>query len=585
LTAHVIGAALLTLAAVFLLAKAARWCRSKWFLMWLVYYFIGLTWNGKHHEGRLTRPELIACRLGTLAVFALVMLGMLYDVTATERFLMRLSLDAVALTLMFAGALAWQWRHYRRWLRPLHLAAHQLAEIPRGRSPAPWSVNPWLRIDRDRTHVTAALPAGWPADEKDKQRLVAIIVAKTGIPNPCPSWHLAGPKPMLELNSAEPPPAKVPLVNARPYIERARSDEIVWGLGRGGVPVVTSLSGDSPHAGLSMGSGAGKSIAARAFLAQMLYRGCIGMILDYKMISHQWARDLPNVMIYRRPREIHDALCWLGGDPTRDITGEAHRRNEVALAGADMDGNVHAVVGPRLIVVCEELNATMSMLRGHWRQQRNDDRSLPQRSPALDALDAVNLMGRQVLLNLLYMGQRLSVKAIGGDGDARESIGVIAFGRFKESNWKMLAGDFPIPAKNLTPGRIQVVTDKVQECQGVFMTAAQARELALAGEVSPLPHDMPGTRAVPGGTRPAISGAEQAFVPGNEPIVPALPELVTLKEAHRDEIVSCSWEALKKASQPKRQLVSGTPFPKDRGHRGLAKLYDPQELAEWDAVR
>jgi hypothetical protein len=384
---------------------------------------------------------------------------------------------------------------------------------------------------------------------------------------------------MLELTSAEPPPARVSLADVREMIERARADEVVWGLGKRSAAVSTSLSGDSPHVGMSMASGAGKSVSARSFAAQMLFKGCLVIILDYKMISHQWAKGLPNVVIYRRANEIHEALCWLGGDPTRDIGGELERRNEVALAGADLDGNVHAVVGDRIIVICEELNATMSRLRAYWRQLRNEDKSLPQRSPALEALDAANLMGRQVLTNLVYMGQRLSVKAIGGDGDARESIGALAFGRYSASNWKMLAGDFPMPAPSRAPGRIQVVTDHVRECQQVFMTAAEARELALAGCVAVPPAGMPGTRGVAAGTRAPISGADMRFVSETEPVVLEPPGRVTLSEAVAAGIVSCSLHAVRKASQRDRDFPGGVDV------RGLAKVYDAGELALWDASR
>lgn len=569
------------LAAIWLLASFARWFRSKWFLMWIIYYLVGLRHDGRHHEGRLTRPERVGVRLGVLMVFLWIVVGMLYDPRATITGLGIFLLVLFAAVLALVARVAWMWRHYRKWLRPLHLAAHQVAEIPRGRSPVPWSVNPWLKIDRSRTRVVAALPAGWPADEKDKQRLVSTIVQKTGIPNPHPSWHLAGPKPTLMLEAVEPPPPKVllsyeirPKFTARDAIECTRSDEVVWGVGRRNEIVKTSLSEDSPHAGMSMGSGAGKSIAARAFLAQMLYKGCIGIILDYKKISHQWARGLPNVAIYRRPREIHDVLVWLAN--------EGEHRNEYAELHSDDEGNVLGLVGPRIVVVCEELNAAMRALRMEWRQMRAVNRELPQRSPALDALDMTNMMGRQVLLNLLYMGQRLSVKAIGGDGDARESINVIAFGRFKESNWKMLAGDFPMPAKSLIPGRIQVVTDKVQECQGIFMTAKEAKALALAGTVAELPDNLPGARRVPGGTHPAIANPDQPLSQGQGPVVPALPGFVTLREASSDKgeaVVDLTLDALRKVAQ------RDPDFPRRRGFRGLAGEYDPSELSDWEMAR
>lgn len=350
-----------------------------------------------------------------------------------------------------------------------------------------------------------------------------------------------------------------------------KADELLWGLGKRSAVVSSSLSGDSPHVGLSMGSGAGKSVTARALLAQMLYRGCIGLVLDFKMISHQWAAGLPNVVIARRPAEIHEALIWLGG--------EVERRNEVALAGADLDGNVHAVVGARLLVICEELNATVSALRRYWRELRAGDRELPQRSPALEALDAASFMGRQVLTNIVYIGQRLSVKASGGDGDARENIGVIGFGRYSPSNWKMLASDHPMPPKSLTPGRIQVVTDRVRECQAVFMTAREARELALAGEVAVLPAGMPGAARVPASQMAGavvLRGPDRPVVPETGPVVPALPGRVTLSEAVEQRIVSRSLAAVRKASQRPG-------FPERKGLRGLAAEYDVGELALWDA--
>jgi hypothetical protein len=175
----------------------------------------------------------------------------------------------------------------------------------------------------------------------------------------------------------------------------------------------------------------------------------------------------------RRPEEIHDMLVWLGG--------EVLRRNEVAFVGAGIDGTVNADVGPRIMVVAEELNATIAQLKAYWRKIK--PKGGPDRSPALDALDMVSFTGRQVRAHILYIAQRLSDKATGGGGDVRENIGVIVFGRWRATTWKMLAPDFPMPAKNLTPGRVQVVASDVRECQAVKMTEPEARALATAADL------------------------------------------------------------------------------------------------------
>lgn len=513
----------------------------------------------------LPRWKRAARRTGAALTALVTAEGMLFHRTATEA--------AVGVFLLASGCWeGWRlWRrlaerkHRRTWLQPLHLVLAPVVGVPLTAGP-----KSWLAVEPDRSRAVLELPPEFDCDAKSKERIVAVATAKLGLESPDVMWRLAGPSPSLTLTASAPPPALVTLADVMPAIKAAREDEVVWGLGKRGKVVKNSLGADSPHVGLSMGSGAGKSVTARAFLAQQLHKGAVGLILDYKMISHQWARDLPNVVIARRPHEIHGALVWLGG--------ELERRNEVALAGADLDGNVHAVVGPRLIVVCEELNATMSRLRKHWRQVR--DRDDPVRSPALDALDAASFMGRQVLCNILYIGQRLSVRASGGDGDARENIGVIAFGRYSASNWKMLAGDHPMPPKSLTPGRLQVVANDVTETQGVRMLAREARQLALSGTVSACPAGMPGARCVTAADPGVIPGPGQGEVTVSAaPSVIEPPGLVSLSDAVRDGVVACTLAALRMARHRDES------FPAVRDRRGLAHLYSVEELAEWDLGR
>ncbi len=520
------------------------------------------------------RPRRVraAWRTSVTTAALVTLWGLAYHTAVTVAVLLG-AVSAVVLGAVLA-AVRWYrgWSHRRQWVRPTHLVAAPVVGLPLATDPAEWMV-----ISRDRSRVVLMLPPAWKGEAAERVRLVDVVSARLAIDAPEVRWMLTGPKPRVELTQSTPPPARVSLADAMPALDAAKDDELVWGTGRKLATVKTSLSGDSPHAGLSMGSGAGKSVTARSLLAQQLRRGAVGMVLDIKMISHQWAANLPNVVIYRRPAEIHEALLWLGA--------EVDRRNEVALAGADEDGNVNADVGPRIILVAEELNATMDRLRAYWRDTRTKDD--PKRSPAIGALDAASFTGRQVKVNIVYIGQRLSDKATGGGGDARENIGVIAFGRWRVSTWKMLAPDFPMPAKNLTPGRLQVVSDVVREAQGIFTTPAEAREFALSGTVSPLPYDMPGVKGAHGTSTP-VTDVTPALVPGpglhvvtDAPASEAVPvTAVTLREAI--DAGALGDVTLAAARKAKHRDPS---FPSSVDREGTAELYDLGDLVGWAAER
>lgn len=487
--------------------------------------------------------------------------------------------ESVLLTVaVLGGAGGWYgWRawtrfaerkHHRAWVKPLHQAIARQVGIPLAADP-----RSYLTVEPDRSRAALELPQGYNPKPEDQRYLVATVTAKLGLESPEPRWYLAGPRPRLELVASSPPPSRVLLADVRDRLDSVRPDELVWGIGKHGALITTSLSGDSPHVGLSIGSGGGKSICARCLLAQALYRGALGVVFDIKHLSQHWASfgaQLPNVYIAREPAEIHNAILWLAVEMTR--------RNREGRHHADIEGNVPAdVLGPRIIIVGEELNATAKALRAYWREIRTRDD--PTRSPALNALDTLSMMGRQVSMNIVFIGQRLSVAASGGDGDSKENIGTIALGRYSPSNWRMNASDFPMPPKSTIPGRLQVVTDRVQEVQGIFMNGREARELAVAGDVASFPPDAPGARVIAGRAE-RIDGSEQDPVPGYSPdrpglSPPAVTAPVTLDEAARTGVVGRTKGALRIARY-RGQL------PGPVGKRGDAFLYDPEELRAWD---
>lgn len=503
---------------------------------------------------------------GTLAV-VLVLYGLIANERATF-----FSLLAAAVILAVTGCWrAWvrvqRRKHRRAWVEPVHAIVAPIVGIPVANKPSSW-----LQIEQDRSKAVLQLPPGQDfTDPKLQERIVRAAARTLGIEAPAPKWALAGPEPTLTILPVQPPPDEVLLPAIREWFDKIGPDDLIVGLGRDGQPVILSLSGDSAHIGLTMGSGAGKSVTARFFGATMLYLGAIMLILDPKRISHMWARGLPNVAYARDDEELHEALLWL--------QAEVDRRNRVADIAADVEGRVNANVGPRIFVIAEELNAMMKKLRGYWRRERGPGD--PVRSPALDALDEVLFTGRQVRVNVLMIGQRLSAEATGG-GDARENLAALIFARYKASTWRMLVPDLAMPPPTRHVGRVEVVTDKVRTTQVAFLSGAEARELALAGRVSPCPSGMPYagkplpdtvTQEVTSST--ADLGFETVSGPGGPPPV-SVPEPVGLAAACELGIVPKQLAAARNDRHRDKEH-----YPRPVARRGLEHLYDPVELADY----
>jgi len=72
-----------------------------------------------------------------------------------------------------------------------------------------------------------------------------------------------------------------------------------------------------------------------------------------------WAADLPNCAYCVTAPEIHDKLI--------SLYAECQRRSAHVRAHATVDGTTdHIDVGRRLYVLCEEMNATTTLLQAYW---------------------------------------------------------------------------------------------------------------------------------------------------------------------------------------------------------------------------
>lgn len=513
-----------------------------------------------HHRPRWQRALY---RTGSTVGVIAAAYGLLVARTTTEKAL------AAAVLATFLLVVWRAWRAFRRrvhrrtWITPLHAAVAPLVGVP-----LPSKPESWLRVERDRSKAVLELPQGHLPADRDRDAIARTAAAKLGIEAPEFSWRLAGPRPQLSITASAPPPAKVDLDGLRATLDKAGRDDLVLGLGRRGQPVAVSLAGDSPHLGLSMASGAGKSVAARLLAAQVLHRGGLAVFLDIKRISHVWARGLPNTAYAKDVAEIHETLLLLAR--------EVARRNQIADEAADVEGEVQASVGPRVLVVCEELNATQARLKSYWREIK--EQGDPGRSPAAEALDEIMFVGRQVNVNVLMIGQRLSASAA-GSGDARENLAARILGRYSASTWKMLVPEFAMPSAARAPGRVQVVTSSVRECQIGFLTGQQARDYALSGTVAQYQPARFGARVIdPATPRQELPdfGSDQPVVTGTPlPSLQGPAEPITLSEAVKSGLIDRSLGALRMVRH------RDASFPQPVGQRGVAHLFDADQLAAW----
>jgi len=262
---------------------------------------------------------------------------------------------------------------------------------------------------------------------------------------------------------------------------------------------------------------------------------------------------------------------WLGE--------ELDRRNQVARRAVTASGKLRGDVGPRLVIVAEELNQAMPKVREYWADTRSSDD--PKRSPALTGLGAVAYAGRAVKMHLVLIGQMLTAEVTGSrDSSVKENIGITAMARYGPAGWATAVGkNVPMPPAPSVVGRIQLVTASgVRETQVPLGDLELYRELAMSGTVTPCPAGMPGavrTGSVPDTRQLPTGGPDMPFVP--ETPAALGPPPVTLSDAVAQRIVCRSLAALRKASQ------RDPGFPERTGMAGLAALYDPVELAKWDA--
>ncbi|MFF5131089.1 pRL2-11 [Streptomyces syringium] len=356
----------------------------------------------------------------------------------------------------------------REWVEPLHQALAVPLGIADQQTP-----RSYLHIPRNFSDDEAQIRVDLPVHLRFSRELVAdLITQKLALEGVTFSWHPAGAKPYVLVKKTRRPPAKAAFKDpkVRELVAKAPESAPVIGIGAGGRTVSVDLDAESPHILVNASTGGGKSVTLRCITCQMLHHGAQAYVLDTKRISHPWARGIPAVTYCADIADIHDALVELGW--------EGRRRVRVAdELGIDADPDA---IGPRLLILLEEVNATMKQLARYWEKTRESGD--PKVSPAVDALNEILYMGRQVRMHVLLVAQSATARALGGP-EVREQFATRILARYSVNAWRMLAPEIhPAPKSTKHAGRAQVVIGgTARETQVLFFTDAEARQWATTG--------------------------------------------------------------------------------------------------------
>lgn len=257
-------------------------------------------------------------------------------------------------------------------------------------------------------------------------------------------------------------PGVVRLDDVRDELEAAREGTVILGKGEAGA---MTLDLDFSHVLVAGGAGSGKSALVRSILAQVLATGGYVVILDLVPGVHRWASKHPDVAYARDIPKMHAELLRLGEELTwRHFYSAAEVR-----------------AARRIVVSVEHRGAMVQMLRHYWSEIRTA--TDPEKSPAIDALEALEVASPALRMHLVATSQRAAAGALGGADKRRNYRVRICAGRMSEAGWRMVLGDLPRPnrADAGLPGRFWVLRDEtVAPLRALWLTSDQARHLVAA---------------------------------------------------------------------------------------------------------
>ncbi|MFJ8854955.1 hypothetical protein [Streptomyces sp. NPDC102437] len=239
------------------------------------------------------------------------------------------------------------------------------------------------------------------------------------------SWHSEDRKPYVLVKKTRKPPAKAAFKDPRPQelVAKAKESAPIIRIGAGGQIVSVDLDADSPHILVHHSTGGGKSVTLRGIASRCF------------TTARSCSSSTPSGSHTLGPA-ASTASCTAVTSPTSTTSSSNSARSAGAVPdelGIDADPKA---IDPRLLILLEEVNATMKQLARYWEKTRESGD--PKISPAFDALNEIFYMGSQLRMHVLLVAQSATARALGGP-EAREQFSTRIPARYGVNAWRMLA--------------------------------------------------------------------------------------------------------------------------------------------------
>lgn len=333
-------------------------------------------------------------------------------------------------------------------------------EKVRGWKLVAWWLERQLQAEQD-AEITMQVPPEAELGEGEQARLTTLV--RRRVPGEWDAnWDFRNFKGTFKHPPR--PPSKVEFADVRDLMEALPSSQVLIALGTRNEKVVLDFDEQTPHIGLSIGTGGGKSSTLRCIISQQVRKGARVIIVDPKLISQDCFEGVPGVEIYTELEEQWAAIA--------EYVVEMDRRYRILK----MD---KTATFDRWILVMEEQNDFAEESYLLWSEIKG--KKDPARPPVFGNIARSLFKGRQANMNVISVYQRLSARAAGGT-EMRDQYGAKILARFSHQAWASLVGTTPRPKSSRHNGRaIVVVGGDQRKCQLVWVGEAEAREYALNG--------------------------------------------------------------------------------------------------------